>query len=223
MPLTDLSPLWLSLQIAGFATLWTTLLGTLAARLLLGISPRRRLLIETFILSPLVLPPTVIGYGLMLALGRNGPLKFLVSDGLLFTRTASVIAAVTVSFPLMYLSARAAFRSVDRALTDAARSFGARNLRTFFSIEVPLAILGLSAGVLLCFGRALGEFGATLMVAGNIPGLTQTLPIALYFDVEAADYSRAGVWCAIALVTSGLIIWIINTLTEHRSSQTHHG
>ncbi len=138
-------------------------------------------------------------------------------SGFLFTKVSSVIAAIVVSLPLMYLSARAAFRQVDAHLVDAASSFGAGRWRSFLTILVPLAIPGLSAGMLLSFGRSLGEFGATLMVSGNIPNLTQTLPIALYFDVEAGNYSRAWVWTAIAFAISGLIIGITNYLSERKS------
>lgn len=211
---SDFSPLWLSLEVAGAATIGTAILGTTLARLMMGLSSRRRIILETLILCPMILPPTVVGYVLMVILGRNGPFRFLSASGFLFTPTAAIFAAVTVSLPLMYLSARAAFRSVDRHLVDAASSFGASRLKSFLTIQIPLAIPGLSAGILLSFGRALGEFGATLMVAGNIPGVTQTLPIALYFDVEAANYSRAWVWTGIAFVTSGLIIALINILSE---------
>lgn len=213
---TDWSPLTLTLQIASVATVVTAILATTTARLLMSLPIRVRLWLEVFILSPLVLPPTVIGYGLMLLMGRNGPMSDLFPEGLLFTGTAAVIAAVVVSFPLMYLSARAAFRSVDSHLLDAARSFGARSFQTLLTIQVPLATQGLLAGVLLTFGRSLGEFGATLMVAGNIPGQTQTLPIALFFDVEAGDYPRAMVWSVLALVSSGLLIWIINFISESK-------
>lgn len=214
---SDLSPLWLTLEIATIATGVTAVLASVVARFLLSLPSRTRLFFEIFFLCPLVLPPTVIGYGLMVVLGRSGPLNPLFPDGLLFTRTASVVAAVVVSFPLMYLSARAAFRSVDSHLLDAARSFGARSIRTLVTIQVPLAAQGLLAGVLLTFGRSLGEFGATLMVAGNIPGKTQTLPIALFFDVEAGDYPRAFVWSVMALVSSGLLIWVINVISESKS------
>ncbi len=214
---SDFSPLWLTLEIASFATLITAVLGTVVARMLLHRNLRLRLALEVFFLCPLVLPPTVIGYGLMIVLGRSGPLNGIFEDGLLFTKTASVIAAVFVSFPLMYLSARASFRSVDKSLTDAARTFGARWFRTLATIQIPLAAQGLLAGVLLTFGRSLGEFGATLMVAGNIPGHTQTMPIALFFDVEAGDYSRAMFWSIVAVVMSGLLIWAINFISETKS------
>jgi len=211
---SDLSPLWLSLEIGGIATVCTAVLGTLAARWSLGFPHGQRVVFETFLLCPLILPPTVVGYILMVILGRNGPLQTVFEGGLLFTESASIIAAVVVSLPLMYLSARAAFRSVDRHLLDAARSFGAGGWKTLFTIQIPLATPGLSAGILLSFGRILGEFGATLMVAGNIPGVTQTMPIALYFDVEAANYPRAWMWCGIAFSISGAIIFLINLISD---------
>ena len=214
---SDLSPLWLSLHIAAMATVGTTILGTLCARAMLGVKLKHRLIFETLLLCPMVLPPTVVGYVLMLFLGRNGPLAFFHPSGFLFSKVAAVVAAIIVSLPLMYLSARAAFRQVDRHLVDAAESFGAGRWRSFLSIMVPMAIPGLSAGMLLSFGRSLGEFGATLMVAGNIPNVTQTLPIALYFDVEASNYSQAWVWTAIAFAISGIIIAVTNYLSERKS------
>lgn len=213
----DLSPLWLSMQIAGTATIGTTILGTVCARAMLGVKLKHRLLFETLLLCPMVLPPTVVGYILMLFLGRNGPFSSVFPSGILFTKAASVIAAIVVSLPLMYLSARAAFRQVDRHLVDAAQSIGAGQWQSFLTILVPLAIPGLSAGMLLSFGRSLGEFGATLMVSGNIPKLTQTLPIALYFDVEAGNYSQAWVWTSIAFTISGIIIAVTNYLSERKS------
>lgn len=217
MPPSDLSPLWLSLQIAGMATVGTTILGTLCARAMLTVKLKHRLIFETLILCPMVLPPTVVGYVLMLLLGRNGPFATIFPSGFLFTKGAAVVAAIVVSLPLMYLSARAAFRQVDRHLLDAAQSFGAGSWGSFLSILVPLAIPGLSAGILLSFGRSLGEFGATLMVSGNIPNLTQTLPIALYFDVEAGNYPQAWIWTAIAFSISGFIIAVTNYLSERKS------
>lgn len=211
---SDLSPLELSLEIAGCATFATAVLATACARGFLTLKKRLRMFLEVFFLCPLVLPPTVVGYALMAFLGRSGPFSWFIDGGLLFTRFASVTASVVVSFPLMYLSARASFRSIDTNLLDAARSFGSKPFHTLRTIQIPLAAQGLLAGVLLTFGRSLGEFGATLMVSGNIPGQTQTLPIALFFDVEAGDYPRALVWTSFALVSSGLIIWIINLISE---------
>ncbi len=211
---SDLSPLKLSLEIAAWSSLFTVLLACTAARLLLRRNLKTRFTFELLFLAPLVLPPTVVGYGLMRLLGRQGPLALVFEDGLLFTKFASICAATVVSFPLMYLSARAAFRSLDRHHSDASRVFGANALHTFFKIEAPLAQQGLLAGLLLSFGRAFGEFGATLMVAGNIPGKTQTLPIALYFDVEAGDDSRALFWTVLALCIAGLIMSLVHFLSE---------
>ncbi len=213
----DLSPLSLSLEIAGLASLCTVILGTLAARILLRAKLKLRLLCEVLFLTPLVLPPTVVGYGLMLLLGRRGPLSIVFEDGLLFTRTASITAAVVVCFPLMYLSARAAFRSLDRNHTEASLVFGRGIVSTFLLIELPLAAQGLLSGALLSFGRALGEFGASLMVSGNIPGKTQTLPIALFFDVEAGEHGRALVWTSLALVLAGLITVLVHFLSERKT------
>ncbi len=214
MAVEDLSPLWLSLRISAVSTVMTAVLGPLLARILLTRSWRSRLILETIILCPLVLPPTVVGYALILLLGQQGPLASIAGGSWLFTERAAVVASIFVSLPLMYLSARAAFRHVDQHLIEVAHSFGARAWQSFLAIQIPLALPGLSAGILLAFARALGEFGATLMVAGNIPGQTQTLPIALYFDVEAGDYEKAGIWCLISLLVSGTIMGAVNFIGE---------
>lgn len=139
-------------------------------------------------LTPLVLPPTVVGFGLLLAIGRNGPVGQLLQYGglrLVFTWYAAVFTAAVVAFPLFYRAAIGAFKQIDPALLDAARVEGTSEWAVFGHIALPLAFLGILAGTLLTLARALGEFGATLMLAGNVPGQTQTIPIAIYFAVEA--------------------------------------
>jgi len=166
-------------------------------------------------LLPLVLPPTVVGFFLLLLFGRNGPVgKLLLRFGasLVFSWPATVIAAAVVAFPLMYLTARAALEQVDSRFLEAARTLGASEWRAFRQIALPLAWPGVLAGTILSFARALGEFGATLMLAGNIPGRTATIPIAIYFAVEADDMRSATAWCAADLIISvallsGLYYW----------------
>jgi molybdate transport system permease protein len=172
-------------------------------------------LVDGIFLLPLVLPPTVVGFLLLLLFGRNGPLgKLLLHFGatIVFSWPATVIAAAVVAFPLMYLTSRAALEQVQPELLQAARTLGASEWRVFREIALPLAWPGVLAGTILSFARALGEFGATLMIAGNIPGKTETIPIAIYFAVEADEMQRALSWCAVDVVISlallsGLYYW----------------
>ena len=172
-------------------------------------------LMDGIFLLPLVLPPTVVGFFLLLLFGRNGPLgKLLLLAGatVVFSWPATVIAAAVVAFPLMYVTARAALEQVDTHLLQAARTLGASEWRVFREVALPLAWPGVLAGTVLSFARALGEFGATLMLAGNIPGKTATIPIAIYFAVEADDIPRALAWCFVDVAISlallgGLYYW----------------
>jgi molybdate transport system permease protein len=172
-------------------------------------------LVDGIFILPLVLPPTVVGFLLLLLFGRNGPLgKLLLQFGasVVFSWPATVIAATVVAFPLMYITARAALEQVDPPLLQAARTLGASEARIFREIALPLAWPGVLAGTILSFARALGEFGATLMLAGNIPGKTETIPIAIYFAVEANEIQRAMAWCAVDVGISiallgGLYYW----------------
>jgi molybdate transport system permease protein len=162
-------------------------------------------LIDGAFLLPLVLPPTVVGFFLLRLFGVHGPLgKLLLRWGatVVFSWPATVIAAAVVSFPLMYLTARAALEQVESHFLQAARTLGASEWRLFREIALPLAWPGVLAGTILSFARALGEFGATLMLAGNIPGKTATIPIAIYFAVEADDIQHALGWCAVDVAIS---------------------
>jgi len=170
-------------------------------------------LLEAAITLPLVLPPSVVGYGLLVLIGVHGPLgSFLNQFGLslVFTWVAVVIAATVVAFPLMYQSARAAFTSVNPGLEKAARTLGAGELRIFFTVTLPLAWPGIMSGLVLAFARAIGEFGATLMVAGNIPGKTQTIPLAIYFAVESGDTATANALVGIITVFCFLLVFWVN-------------
>jgi molybdate transport system permease protein len=206
----DLSPLWISLKTAGLATIATFFVGTAAAYGMLGYRGRWKSLIEGVLISPLILPPTVVGFLLLLLFGRNGPLGQLMQQfnfSIVFTWYAAVVTATVVSFPLMYKTALGAFEQIDSSLLQVARTLGASQRRIFCQILLPLAAPGLVAGVTLSFARALGEFGATLMLAGNIPGQTQTMPMAIYFAVEAGAMNEAWLWAIaiMALSLSGLI------------------
>lgn len=211
----DLSPLWISLATSAVATAITLAAGLTAAAWRERRTGAAMVLMDGIFLLPLVLPPTVVGFFLLLLFGRHGPLgKLLLLFGatVVFSWPATVIAAVVVAFPLMYLTARAALEQVDTHFLQAARTLGASECRVFREVALPLAWPGVLAGAILSFARALGEFGATLMLAGNIPGKTATIPIAIYFAVEADDIPRAMAWCFLDVAISlallgGLYYW----------------
>jgi molybdate ABC transporter permease protein len=224
----DLSPLWISLKVAGTATVVTFFMGIFAAYGMLGYRGRWRSLLEGVLISPLILPPTVVGFLLLLLFGKNGPLGQLMEPfdfTIIFTWYAGVVAAIVVSFPLMYKTALGAFEQIDSSLLQVARTLGASERRIFWQILLPLAMPGLVAGVTLAFARALGEFGATLMLAGNIPGETQTMPMAIYFAVEAGDMGLAWLW-AIVIMTISLSGLLAVNLWQQRyvqKQQRSHG
>ncbi len=209
-------PLLLSLKVAGWATLLSAIAGTAAAFGLSRWRSRARDLVDALLTLPLVLPPTVLGYYLLVLLGRRGIVgETLAGWGieLVFTWQGAVIAAAVVAFPLVFKSARAAFENVDGQLENAARVLGVSEAGVFFRVTLPLAARGIAAGVLLAFARALGEFGATLMIAGNLPGRTQTLSVAIYEAVQAGDDSTANflvlvtsVTCVIVLLVAGRLV-----------------
>jgi molybdate transport system permease protein len=211
----DWSPLWISLATSLTATAVTLVVGLAAAAWRENRSGAGAALIDGVFLLPLVLPPTVVGFFLLLLFGRNGPLGILLLQlgaTVVFSWPATVIAATVVAFPLMYLTARAALEQVDPHLLQAARTLGASEWRVFREVALPLAWPGVLAGTILSFARALGEFGATLMLAGNIPGRTETIPIAIYFAVEANEIQQALAWCALDVGISiallgGLYYW----------------
>jgi len=209
----NLDPLWLSLKIASISSVVVFIVGTFLARLLSRRHFKGKNLFESAILLPMVLPPTVVGFGLLYLFGNNGLVgKWLLSlfgMQLVFTWYAAVIASVIVSFPLMYQSAAAAFKNYNTNLENAAYTMGASKVKVFWTISLPLAWPGLLAGLVLAFSRALGEFGATLMFAGYIPGETDTLPIAIYFAVEAGN-SEAAIWLVLIMVAIGFgtVYWL---------------
>ncbi|MBW4622424.1 MAG: molybdate ABC transporter permease subunit [Cyanosarcina radialis HA8281-LM2] len=202
---SDFSPLWISLKTALIATAIAFFLGIAAAYWMLGYRGKAKSLIEGILISPLILPPTVLGFLLLLLLGKNSPIGQLLSRlnvGVVFTWYAAAIAATVVAFPLMYKTTLGAFEQIDANLLRAARTLGASEWQVFWQITMPLATPGILAATTLTFARALGEFGATLMVAGNIPGQTQTIPMAIYFAVEAGAMQEAGIWALIILSIS---------------------
>lgn len=202
---TYLSPLWISLKTVLVATAITFFLGIIAARWMAKYSGKSKSLIDGLFILPLVLPPTVVGFGLLLLFGRHGPiggLLSLIDTIVVFSWPATVISAVVMAFPLMYMTARSGFEQVEPNIENAARTLGASEWKAFRTVTVPLAWPGIAAGTILSFARSLGEFGATLMLAGNIPGKTTTIPVAIYFEIQAGNMDQAMVLVLITLVIS---------------------
>ena len=215
--MTDLIPIWISLKTATTATVITFFLGILAARWMLSYQGRSKGIIEGLLTAPLVLPPTVVGFLLLLLLGKNGFIGQILNYlgvTVIFSWYATVIASTVVAFPLMYKTALGAFKQIDSHLLACARTLGMAEWTIFWQIMLPLAKPGLIAGTLLAFARALGEFGATLMLAGSIPGKTETIPIAIFFAAEGGAMDRALLLVIIMLVISGVVITAINYWTE---------
>ena len=208
----DFSPLWISLKVAVCATVFTFFLGLLAARLVLSLRAGKALIDGIFSLS-MVLPPTVVGFFLLIIFGKNsllGGLLLKMGISVLFTWQGAVIAAVVVSFPIMYRTTRGALEQVDVNLIYAARTLGMSETKIFFRIQLPAAWPGVAAATILAFARAMGEFGATIMLAGNIPGRTQTMSVAIYTAVQSGDRSLAYYWVAIIMGISFFTIFLMN-------------
>lgn len=204
----------LSIQVTAVAALFIVVLGIALARLLARREFRGKTIVETLILLPLVLPPSVTGYYLLLALGADSPLGRWIGLRLLFTWPAAVIAATVVGLPLMVLAARAAIANVSPSLENAARVLGSGEAGVFFRVTLPLARRGIIAGATLGTARALGEFGATLMVAGSIPGRTQTLPLAIYDAVQAGRYEAANRIVLLMTVIAFACLWIVRRIEQ---------
>jgi len=189
-----LLPLGVSIRTVLVATVITFSLGIAAARMMVNYKGRFSSLIDGLFLLPIVLPPTVIGFGLLLLFGNRGPLGKLLAlfdTTLIFSWPATVVTAVIVAFPLMYMTTRGGFEQVDPNLENAARTLGAGEWRLFWTVTLPLSWPTVLAATILSFTRALGEFGATLMLAGNLPGKTTTLPVAIYFRLQAGQMRDA--------------------------------
>lgn len=208
-----LTPLWISVKTSLLATFITFFIGIGSAYLVANYHGKWKGLIDSLFTLPLVLPPTVLGFFLLLLFGKNGPmgkLLALMNTNIIFTWSATVIAATVVAFPMMYRSARSAFEQIDVNLISAAKTLGLSNWKIFYKIAIPLAWPGIIGGIVLSFARALGEFGATLMIAGNIPGKTQTMPLAIFFEVQAMDYKGAMLWVMTIVAISVVMIVILN-------------
>lgn len=209
----DFSPLWISLKTAFLATIITSIIGIFISYKMANYKGRGRGLIDGVFTLPLILPPTVIGFFLLLICGKNGFVgKIFMSfnKNIIFSWSATVIAATVVAFPMMYRTCRSAFEQIDKNMISAARTLGLSETKIFFKIAMPLAWPGIIGGLVLSFARALGEFGATLMIAGNIPGKTQTMPVAIFFAVEGGDMNKAMLWVLIIVAISFIMIFLLN-------------
>ena len=209
----DFSPLWISLKTAFLATIITSIIGIFISYKMANYKGRGRGLIDGVFTLPLILPPTVIGFFLLLICGKNGFVgKIFMSfnKNIIFSWSATVIAATVVAFPMMYRTCRSAFEQIDKNMISAARTLGLSETKIFFKIAIPLAWTGIIGGLVLSFARALGDFGATLMIAGNIPGKTQTMPVAIFFAVEGGDMNKAMLWVLIIVAISFIMIFLLN-------------
>lgn len=211
------APVWLSVRISLITSVIVFLLATVAAKLMAGRRFPGHSLVETLLLLPLVLPPTVVGFMLLVILGRRSWIGKLyeqfTEQPILFTWGAAVIAAVVVAFPLVYRTVKAGFEGVEKDLEDAARAQGASELQVLRYVTLPLASRSLAAGYVLGFARGLGEFGATIMVAGNIPGRTQTVPTAIYVAVDGGNMTLAWMWVCSIIIISAVMLMFVNRRT----------
>jgi molybdate transport system permease protein len=213
----DYSPLWLSLKVAFLATIFTFILGILAAWLTVKLK-RGKGIVDGLFTLPLVLPPTIVGFFLLVIFGKNSFIgQFLSEIGapVVFTWIGAVIASTVVACPLMYRTARGAFEQLDENLLSAGRTLGMTEWTLFMKIMLPNSIPSIMAGAVLAFARALGEFGATIMLAGNIPGRTQTVSVAIYTAVQSGNWELAYQWMIIIVSISFVTIIAMNAWTRH--------
>ncbi|HEY2516780.1 MAG TPA: molybdate ABC transporter permease subunit [Polyangiaceae bacterium] len=210
------SPLALSLQISLVATLLAAAFGV-AFGALLALRFRGKNLADALVTAPMVLPPTVLGYYLLVVLGRRSPVghafEALTGSSIVFTRTGAVLAAAIGAFPIVVKSSRAALEDVDPVYSRAARTLGASAARAFFTVQLPLAARGIVAAVMLSFARSLGDFGVTLMVAGDIPHETQTASLAIYDAIQAHQEGDAFQMVLVLSAIAVTILYVVNRLT----------
>lgn len=200
------SPVQLSLTVASISLMFVIISGVFVSRMMYQLSFKGKTIVETALLLPIVLPPTVVGFLLIMLFGAGSPIgqfiEQLFQQPVMFTWWAAVIASAVVAFPLMYQSCKTGFLTVDSEIEDAARVDGAGEWKVFLYIALPLSIKAIVSGSILAFARALGEFGATLMFAGNIPGKTQTLPTAIYVAFESGNTALAWSWVLLMIFVS---------------------
>jgi molybdate transport system permease protein len=200
------SPVQLSLTVATISLIFVIISGVFVSRMMYQFSFKGKTIVETALLLPIVLPPTVVGFLLIMLFGAGSPvgqfIEKLFQQPVMFTWWAAVIASTVVAFPLMYQSCKTGFITVDSEIEDAARVDGAGEWKVFLFIALPLSIKAIVSGSILAFARALGEFGATLMFAGNIPGKTQTLPTAIYVAFESGNTALSWSWVLLMIFIS---------------------
>ncbi len=213
-----LSPIWLSLKIAIVAGTIVIIVGTLVGRLLARATFKGKAILETILMLPMVLPPTVVGFFLIVIFGKNSiagqVIEWIFKQPIIFTWWAAVIASAVVAFPLMYQSAKSGFQGVNLEIEEAARVDGASEWKILLFISIPLASRALISGSILSFARALGEFGATLMFAGNIPGETQTIPTAIYIAIDSGNMTMAWLWVISIVMISFVMLLTVRVKQE---------
>ncbi len=210
------SPVRLSIEIATVSGILVIAFGLLLGKVMANKKFKGIALVETIFLLPLVLPPSVVGFLLIVIFGRNSPIGQMIEElfrqPVMFTWWAAVIAASVVAFPLMYQSAKSGFEAIDEDIENAARVDGANEYKLLMFITIPLALKAIISGAILSFARALGEFGATLMFAGNIPGKTQTMPTAIYVAIDSGNMELAWLWVSIMIGISFLMLLFVHLM-----------
>ncbi len=216
-----LGPVLLSIKVATIATIFAFMLGVFFAYILTKKRIPGKSIWETILILPMVLPPSIVGYLLLKVFGKRGPLGTFLLDTfgvqVVFTWIACVIAACVVALPLMYQNAKAAFQSVDETYELAAHTLGSSEWKTFWTVLFPLARPGIVSGIVLTFARAMGEFGATLMLAGNIEGQTQTIPTAIYYAVATGKEDKANTLVVVMTLFSFLLIFGLNAWLKKKN------
>jgi molybdate transport system permease protein len=210
------SPIRLSIEIACVSSLIVLVLGLVLGKVMANTTFKGKAIVETVFLLPLVLPPTVVGFLLIVLFGRNSPvgqwIEWIFKQPVMFTWWAAIIASAVVAFPLMYQSSKTGFEAIDEDIQNAARVDGANEFTLFIFVAIPLALKSIVSGGILSFARALGEFGATLMFAGNIPGKTQTTPTAIYIAIDSGDMQMAWLWVVSMIGISFFMLICVNLM-----------
>lgn len=223
--LTDLSPLLISLQAAIIATFINFFLGIYSA-FFISKTKKAKAIVDSILILPLILPPTVIGFFLLVLFGKNsivGQILMRFDISIIFSKVATIISAIVVSFPLMYRTARGAFEQFDQDMIYAARTLGLKEHTIFTKIILPNSLSNIMAGTILTFARSFGEFGATIMIAGNIPGKTQTMSIAIYSAVQSGNRELAYTWVILMASISLLMMVLMNKFENDKILNTRKG
>ncbi len=222
----DWSPLFISLKTGVVATVISFFLGIFTARKVMNASPGKKAVLDGILTLPMVLPPTVAGFFLLLLFSRRRPIGIFLYEQfdikVVQTWLGCIIAATVIAFPLMYRNARAAFEQIDVNLIYAGRTLGMSDTQIFWKVILPSAGPGVASGTILTFARALGEYGATSMLAGNIPGKTGTISQKIAMVIQDGDYLTAGVWVAIVIVIAFVVIFLMNLISGKHMKQVKH-